>query len=193
MMASLNRFLRRVLALALLLAVPGLIYLGVVAPVRAYHAGLEEEIATLEDTLARYRRLGADRATLAARLRGAEQEEPDAALYLDGASDALAAARLQDIVNGIVKESGGSVESVRVMESADDGNHRRVSVQLLIECRIDSLQKILYAVETGQPYLFIKKIGVANVSGIRSRNAATTPSDLDVQIEIYGYRNGVTS
>jgi hypothetical protein len=193
MTASLNRALRRAIALALLLAVPWLAYLGAVMPVRAYYQGLVAEAATLEDTLARYRALGEERAALALQLRGAEAQEPDSALYLEGASDALAAAQLQDLLNGIVRESDGSVDSVRVMESAEDGPYRRISVQLLIESRIDALRKILHGIETGKPYLFVKSIGIANISGVRPNSALTEPADLDVRLEIYGYRKGAAS
>jgi general secretion pathway protein M len=193
MTVPLPPILRRVLALVLLLAVPGLIYLGAVMPVRAYYLGLVVEAASLEDALARYEKLGADRPVLAAQLRNAEDQEPDAALYLDGASDALAAARLQELLNAIVREHGGAIDSVRVMESMEEGPYRRVSVQLLIETRIEALRGILHGIETGKPYLFVKTIGIANVSGLRPDSPASEPADLDIRIEVYGYRKGMTS
>lgn len=192
-MTALSRLLRRLLALALLLAVPALLYLGAVAPVRAYYNSLVAKAATLEDTLARYRKLGAERPQLAVALRSAEAREPDAALYLEGASDALAAARLQERLNTIVKDSGGSIDSVRVLESAPDGPYRRVSVELLIESRIEALRAILYRIETGKPSLFIKSVNITTITGIRLGRPLTEPADLDVRLEVYGFRKGVTS
>ncbi len=192
-MTMLSRLLRRLLALALLLAVPAGLYLGGVAPVRAYYESLVAKAGTLEDTLARYRKLGAERPQLAVALRHAEAREPDTALYLEGASDALAAARLQERLNTIVKDSGGSIDSVRVLESAPDGPYRRVSVELLIESRIDALRTILYRIETGKPSLFIKSVNITTITGIRLGRPMTEPADLDVRLEVYGFRKGVTS
>jgi general secretion pathway protein M len=188
--AAARRMLGRLAALGLLLAVPALVYGAVVLPIGAHIAGLEGEATSLEDTLHRYQRIAGERAQLAALVRKAEEEQPDTALYLDGSSDALAAAQLQERLKQIVKASGGTVDSVRVLESAPEGPYRRVSVQLLIETRVAGLRALLYGVETGKPYLFVKSITVTNIAGVRPDSAMADSGDLDVRLEIFGYRKG---
>ncbi|MGE5146251.1 MAG: type II secretion system protein GspM [Candidatus Eiseniibacteriota bacterium] len=190
MSPAMRRVLSRTAAVGLLLAVPALLYGAVVLPVRAYVGGLETEIAGLEDALGRYQRIAGERTQLAALVRHAAQQQPDTGLYLEGSSDALAAAQLQDLLNQIVKSSGGAVDSVRVLQSAAEGPNRRVSVQLLIETRVTALRAMLYSIETGKPYLFVKSITVNSIAGVRPDSPVEDSSDLDVRLEVYGYRKG---
>jgi general secretion pathway protein M len=190
MTAAIPRLLPRLAALGLLLAVPAVVYLAAVMPVADHIAGLEGEVATLEESLERYQRIADQRVQLAAQVRGAADDEPDSGLYLDGSSDALAAAQLQELMKKIVGASGGTLDSVRVMESVAEGPYRRVSLQLLIETRIAGLRALLYGVEAGTPYLFIKSISVENVSGVRPDRPMLEPADLDVRLEVFGYRKG---
>jgi general secretion pathway protein M len=190
MSAGARRVFGRLAALGLLLAVPVVLYGAVVVPVRAYVAGLEAQVGSLEDTLQRYQRIAGERGRLAVLVRDAADEQPDAALYLEGSSDALAAAQLQELLNRLVKSSGGSVDSVRVVQSVAEGPYRRVSVQLLIETRIGGLRALLHGVETGKPYLFVKSLTVNSIGGVRPDSPVEDASDLDVRLEVYGYRKG---
>jgi hypothetical protein len=63
-------------------------------------------------------------------------------------------------------------------------------VQLLIETRVAGLRALLYGVETGKPYLFVKSITVTNIAGVRPDSAMADSGDLDVRLEIFGYRKG---
>jgi len=192
-MMTLNRIFRRSLAVALLLAVPALFYAAVVAPLAAYRDGLNSEIAGLEDNLARYRTFAAERDRLAAELGEAEAAQPDAGLYLEAPSDALAAAGLQDLLNTIVEDNGGVLNSVRVLAGSQEGSYRRVAVEVLFESHTKSLRDILYAVETGKPFLFVQKLEVAHAMRFGAGSNADTATDLDVLLEVYAYRKGAAS
>jgi general secretion pathway protein M len=190
MSAAARRILGRLAALGLLLAVPALIYAVAILPVQLHVGALHAEATSLEEALQRYQRIVGQRAELAAQMRQATADKPDAASYLEASSDALAAAQLQDLLKQIVLSSGGTLDSVRVLQSTVEGPYRRVSVQLLIETRIDGLRALLYGVETRIPYLFVKNISVNSISGVRPDSPASEPADLDVRLEVFGYRKG---
>ncbi|WP_340116982.1 type II secretion system protein GspM [Pelagibius sp. 7325] len=190
---DLTAALRRIGAVALLLAVPLLCYAAVVAPLASHRASLDEDLARLEDSLARYKAFAAERPRLAEALAAAEAAEPDTGLYLEGASDALAAARLQDLLNAIVERNGGRLDSVRVLPSASEAGYRRVAVEVFLEGRLEALRDILYSVETEKPFLFVRNLDIAVGGRFQTGAEAQAAQELEVRLEVYAYRNGDAS
>jgi general secretion pathway protein M len=182
--------LSRTLALVLLAVVAIGSYRFVVAPVLDAYRQNEEAIERAEILVQHQRALAAQRPLLTARLKE-EQEQADAiAGYLQGPSDALAAAQLQDRVKEVVEAAGGELRSTRILPAeaveASPGT-RRTALRVQMVVTIDGLAEILYGLEAGQPYVLIDELSVRNQRKRRRRRQPEGEPKLDVNLELSGF------
>jgi general secretion pathway protein M len=190
MMLRRGSLLSRILAVALL---GGLLLAGyglVLAPVMTAYRDVGQGIEQSQLLLQRYRSLAGERPELSARLAVLEQRAAKAGGYLKGPSDALAAAELQDYVRGVIEGAGGSLRSTQILPaSAIDSTVplRRATLRIQLGIDIKGLQKVLYKLETGQPYLFFDQLTVRQQRLRRRSNEPEQKPELDVSFEVYGY------
>lgn len=181
----------RLLALALLAAVPLLAWAFVVQPVIAAYRDANQAIAQAQRLLHGYRERAEQRPQLAELV--AEQEAHAAAVsgYLEAVDDALAAAELQDRVKIVIEGAGGalrSAQSLRVEAIEASAAVRRAWLQVRFTADIESLATILYQLETGEPYLFVDGLSIREPRRQRRRrNEPEEPPQLDVVVDLYGY------
>ena len=183
--------LSRTLAVVLL----GVALLGgarlVVAPLLAAWRDAAAEIEQAEFLLQRYRALAEQRTALADRLAEQQELAASAAGYLQGPSDALAAAQLQDRVKTVVEGAGGELRSTQILAASAvevDATIRRTALRVQFVVTIAGLAETLYELETGQPYLLIDELTVREQrTRSRRRNEPETETQLDVSLELSGY------
>jgi general secretion pathway protein M len=163
----------------------------VVAPLLAAYRDAAAEIEQADFLLQRYKALAEQRPSMAERL--AEQQElvASAAGYLQGPSDALAAAQLQDRVKTVVEGAGGELRSTQILAAKPvevDAKIRRAALRVQFVVTIEGLAQTLYELESGQPYLLIDALSVRE-QRVRSRrrNEPETEARLDVSLELSGY------
>ena len=182
--------LARVLALVLLAAAVAGAWLLVVLPVlHAWHAN-GAAIEQAEALLQRQRALALQRPALLARIEEERQQADALAGYLQGPSDALAAAELQDRLKAVVEAAGGELRSTRIVPAeaveASPGT-RRTALQVQMVVTIDGLAAILYGLESGQPYVLIDELSVRNQRERRRRGEPETEPALDVSLKLSGF------
>ncbi len=188
--------LSRLLALGLLGGVLLAAYGLVLAPVIVAYQEVGQEIEEAQLLLQRYRSLASQRPELSARLAGLEQQAAKAGGYLKGPSDALAAAELQDHARAIIDGAGGSLRSTQILPvSAEDSKVpvRRATLRIQLGISIEGLQKVLYELETGQPYLFVDQLTVRQQRMRRRSAEAEQEPVLDVSFEVFGYVRGAAA
>ncbi len=103
---------------------------------------------------------------------------------LKGKTFGIAGANLQKIVSVIVNKNGGTVKSIQLADKKIQGNLVGVSINTKISTDINGLQKILYNIETGSPYLFIEGLI------IRKINVQDNPFKkvmLDISLKVTGF------
>lgn len=149
--------LRRVVALALL----ALLVLGVGllawAPVR-WIAAQDRELALVEARIAELRGRIAEREQLLAEQRLLEAALADASLFVRAATPALAAAALQGHVDAAIREHGGEVRTVQVLEPTDAPPFVEVGLRLTLVAELGSLVGLLHAIETSRPLLLVRSL-----------------------------------
>jgi general secretion pathway protein M len=185
--------LSRMLALGLLAAALLGSYLLVVVPLLSTYQNSAAAIEQAENLLQRQQALAAQQPQLIERLEE-EREQADAvAGYLQGPSDALAAAQLQDRVKAVVEASGGELRSTRILPAesieASPGT-RRTALRVQIIVSTEGLAEILYDLEAGQPYVLIDELSVRSQhERRRRRNQSDADGDtvLDVSLELSGF------
>jgi general secretion pathway protein M len=181
------------LALGLLAAALLGSYLLVVVPLLSTYQNSAAAIEQAENLLQRQQALAAQQPQLIERLEE-EREQADAvAGYLQGPSDALAAAQLQDRVKAVVEASGGELRSTRILPAesieASPGT-RRTALRVQIIVSTEGLAEILYDLEAGQPYVLIDELSVRSQhERRRRRNQSDADGDtmLDVSLELSGF------
>lgn len=178
----------RLAAIALLVAVIAVVYGVGVAPLLSAHGQADRAIAQANELMARYQRVAARRDALEARLEALRRDRSMVGIYLDGDTDALAAASLQEVVNATVEGSGGRLRSIQILPAKDDGKFRRISVRAQMSATIVQLARLLYAFEANKTYLFVDNLDVANRRARRRRNQ---PIEMDptliIRLDLSGY------
>jgi general secretion pathway protein M len=181
-------WLSRAAALLLLVAVIGGAWIWAVEPIAAAYRQTEADLADSRDMLQRFERLGAARAALAAQLEAIEAQPTAAAYYLEGATDALAAAGLQARVTGLVESSGASLVSIQTLPSSEEQGLRRVAIRLQMASELAPLVRILHGLETGVPVLFLDSIELQSYNvPYGDQDELQVEPQLTVGFDLYGY------
>jgi general secretion pathway protein M len=187
--------LSRMLALGLLAAALIGSYLLVVVPLLSAYEDNAAAIERAETLLQRQQALAALQPQLVERLEEERAQADAVAGYLEGPSDALAAAQLQDRVKEVVEASGGELRSTRILpaESVDASpGTRRTALRVQMIVSIEGLAEILYELEAGQPYVLIDELSVRSQGERRQRRRSQAAADdgdpkLDVGLELSGF------
>ena len=186
MIARLAGLRGRIAALALLLAALGAAYLLAVRPiVAAYHAA-DEEIVRAQMLLERFQRIGASRGALESHLAALRERAASQTAYLDAASDALAAADLQELIKRLVEGNGGRLLSTVTLPAEADPPFRKIAIQVRMEAGVLEAQQIFHALDAGGLLVFVDNL---SLRGPRQNplKAVEPAARLDVRFDLYGY------
>ncbi len=175
----------QLLALGLLALAGAAVYLLLVAPLFDWYA---ERSAAFEDRQAlavRLARVVGEVPALrseVARLRAAGSA---GALTLDGESDAVAAAGLQERLEQLAAASGAMIGSVAILQADMRGAYRRIGVRVTVLASYPTLVGLLQALNAATPPLIVDNLQIHG--GILPIGSQTMPK-LTVSFELYGFR-----
>lgn len=179
--------LSRLLALALLVVVIAVPYLTIVRPYLETLATNRETIfeqAALRD---RYVALAAGDADADERLSALHEESDSGeSAYLEGASEALVAADLQNRVKTVVQDNGGVLNSTQILEPTSESGFRRLTVRVRMSASTAALYRVLYDLEAERPFLFIDNIDI-NARTIRLPDRDRESVELIVAFDLSGF------
>ena len=184
---TLSPFLGRTLAVVLLLAAIGGTWSLIVEPVMTKYRLSAESIVQSEALIERYSRIARMREPREKQLATLKRLAPSTGGYLEGASDTLAAAKLQNRVKGVVATSGGQIKSSQILPPRDDGNHRAIKIRVQLSADIASLQAIFYLLESENTFLFLDNVDVRRKRARRRRNKSADDGRLTVRSDVSGY------
>lgn len=187
MTSALSPRSRRAVAVGLLAVVLLALYSFVIGPAVASYADSRRQSARLRDELAHLQAIGRDIPDLETRLAQLHRQGATAAGYLDGQNETLVAAALQERLKAAVAATGGRLNSTQVLTIAAQGKTRRVAVRGQMQMNIAALQRVLYTLESGSPYLFIDNLDVRPMVGPRGPQSTDGDGVLDVYFDVYGY------
>lgn len=176
----------RIAAIALLVFVLFVVYSLTIGPLISAYARVNTALAESAELLQRYRQIASRREVFAAELDKLAFQQDNSGVYLPGDTDALAAARLQEIVNSTVVSGGGQLRSVQILPAKDDGTFRKIGVRAQMTGNIAAVARILYAFEAGDIFLFIENIDISNRRA-RRRNTDRTDPELLIRVDLSGY------
>lgn len=177
---------KRAAALAILVLLVALACAAVALPVwllnRHYDGALEDATSRLE----RYSKIVGMRDALqkqAVEVKALEAKRH----FLKSASPALAAAELQEQAQAIFIATGAKVNSIQVLPHKDDGLYRQVTVQVQLLAPLTATKRMLHALESAHPYLFLDNFSIRAPNMQVNRPEQPNESDLTVQFDLTGY------
>ena len=94
-------------------------YMLVIEPIIGGYSETGSEIETARDKLARLERAAAMRPALARHIEDFEKQRNSEGDFLAGNTDALAAAGLQDRVQALIIEHGGTLQSIQTISGVE--------------------------------------------------------------------------
>ncbi|OGT05345.1 MAG: hypothetical protein A3F73_10630 [Gallionellales bacterium RIFCSPLOWO2_12_FULL_59_22] len=176
----------RMLALSLLLGSIALIAASIAVPVFLLHRHYGQAIEQQLDLLARYSRISATAPGLAEQLEALKAKSAHS-FFLKSPVPALAASEIQEIVKSAAGGNGGKISSMQIPEHKDDGNYRKVTVNIQMNASVSAIQKIFYALETQRPYLILDNVSIRSTAWQTQRGLNAPEPEFFVQFDVVGY------
>lgn len=177
---------RRITAVLLLLIALALVTAAVAFPVYKLHEHYDSAIESLEFRFDRLRSVAAQRAEIQKVLTTVKSENPSR-FFLKNSAANLAGSELQDLVRAAVEKGGARLTSVQVAAPKDDGRYRQILLNVQLIANIITLQKTLYALESGQPYVFVDNL---RINSTQFRGARPNPGlepEVTVQLDVSAF------
>lgn len=194
MSSSVSPLLSRLAALALLFVLGAGIWFAIVSPLVGRFASYRETVEVAEEQGARLQRLAAMTPRLRIQLARVRRDPSMRGQLLRGASDALAAATLQNRVKQVAGQNGLTLRSVQDLAPAQEDEFRRIGIRVAFEGDMAALDKVFHALETSPTLLFLDNVQIRSRGGgriARKPNRATAPENLlSVRFDVFGYTGG---
>ena len=176
----------RRIAVALLVAAVVLALAIVIVPFVLLNRHYDHALTENLDLLERYSRIAGTRAEVTKQLEAMRGRDTKRYFLRSGAAS-LSAAEAQEAVRALVESSGGRLITMQAPVSKDDGRYRQITANVQLSANIFALRKILAAVETNVPYLFIENLTVrSQVPGNFKPQPGAEP-EMFVQFDISGF------
>jgi hypothetical protein len=181
-----QKLVTRILALTLLFGVCAGFYIIVPSRIFATHQMLDESLVRTSELASRYEGIGADYEVVEAKIRKLLERQTRSGVYLDGATNALAAAKLQQIAGARIKANRGQIRSIRALPEKTEEGFTRVSVHVQFEAPLNALQRIIHSFEANRPFVFVRDL---EIEGRRRGRAVKEATDvpLFVRLSLAGY------
>jgi general secretion pathway protein M len=176
----------QLLALALLLAAVGAIYLFAAAPLLELYA---ERAAAVENARLLVPRLKAAADELPGlRARAAELRATASThkVTLDGSSDAIASANLQSHIAELAASAGVTIGSTESLPTETRGGYRRIGLRYALSGPYETFVKFLARLDAATPPLVVDNL---SIHGVPRRPGTPAASALDAGLDVYGFRN----
>jgi hypothetical protein len=182
--ARLSASRQRALAVALFAAAVLGVLAVVLGPVVLLHRHYDRAIADTSDLLARYQRIAAQAPELRKAL-DAMQQRDGRRFFLRNTAANLAGAELQELVKAAIEGNGGRITTSQNTSPREDGRFREIGVNVQFFATTPSLQKILLAIETHQPYLIVNNLTARPLNAFRGfKPAPGQEPELNVQLDV---------
>jgi hypothetical protein len=184
----------RAAALAILVALIAILYLGIAMPIVNAYQSIGANTVQLQDQLRRYQRAGNGRAQRQVELAALAQRSSAADGFLQGANDTLIAVQIQNRLKSLADTAHAELRSTQVLPAQDEGALRRISVRGQFATNIAGALQIFHGLESQYPLLFIDNLDIrarqGNIREIRGRGNTDDSDALDLQFDIFGYTQG---
>ena len=177
----------KLLAVALLLTVAAALWAGAVVPLTEWFASRADRLEQQGRLARRMEQIAADLPELRRRANTVEAAAPVA--VLEGASDSVAGAALQQRLQEIGSSVGAPLSSAEVLPGEPVGAYRRIGVRLSVSGTWPIVVQLIDAITASSPPLLVNDLSV------ESSRATMGPVEplLSASMVVFGFRSGRAS
>lgn len=147
-------------------------------------------IAQNQERLQRLTGILASQEMLETELQQVKKDKAMTAYYIDKPSPTLAATDLQQQIKTVVETHHGELQSTQILPTTQESGLTRVAIRVQMNGDAEVLQKVLHALESSRPLLFVDNL-VVNAREIRRREPGkrdiTTSVQMMTTFELAGY------
>jgi general secretion pathway protein M len=181
-MRRLSKPVSRLAALGLLSAVALALVFGVALPIVDKFQDLAQALEDERRQLREYQAFAAQDSALAG-LEERQKAVIELGEFLPGETELDRRSNLQAALSRLAEEAGIRITSARQLPDEERGPFKLVGMGLNLTTDIESVQKLLYGVETAKPYLFIESADISPLGG--GAVTASGPRLLEVRLDIF--------
>lgn len=179
---------QRLLALGVLAAALGLVWLIVVGPIADAFAAQRAEIAELHGQLVAYRSRIAQGPIVEMRLAELQRHQASRTGLIGGKSPELAASNIQTMVKSMIESDLGQIRSAQNLTPVTSDGFQRIEIEYEASVPMTRLKDIAYRIETSVPFLFLDGIDVRAPESWQYLGAQGDTPPLEVHWTVRGYR-----
>ncbi len=177
----------QVLAVAIAVVALMVLWFGIMLPLADWHTARNEAIERQRALAARMEALAASLPALRQRAASLAAGPAPQAL-LEGASDAVAGAALQEQVQAMAVEAGSPLTSAEALPAEPAGAYRRISLRVALSAPYPVLVHLLGAIADATPRMLVDDLQVqAPPLGLRS---AVLPMDATLTVLAFRAKDG---
>ncbi|HWE75573.1 MAG TPA: type II secretion system protein GspM [Stellaceae bacterium] len=182
---------QRTLAIAILVVIAAVIYYAVAQPLVDTYAADRATLAQRQDALLRYRRAAQELPLRQRELTALQQQQAAADGFLEGTSDTLIAAQIQNRVKTLANAARAELRSSQVLPAEAAGKLKRIAIRNQISAGTAGLLSIFHDLEAQSPSLFIDNVTLqVRPMALRDRDNPGNGDMIDIQFDVYGYAHG---
>jgi hypothetical protein len=178
---------QRALAVALFVVAVAILLSALLLPVVLLHLHYNNAISSLTDRRETYRRVAAQAPEYRKAL-DVMRDKDAKRFYLKNTAANLAGAELQELVRAAVEGNGGRISISQNQAAKEDGRYRQIGLNVQFFATTPNLQKILYALESQQPYLVVENLTLRPLNAFRGfRPAPGQEPEVNVQLDVIAF------
>lgn len=185
-MLTLSKKQNRAAAIALLLLALCLGALALAIPGQLLRLHLNKKIESQAEILGRYQRVAATREDVQLALDQVRKKE-GRKHFLKNTGAALAASEIQESAKSLIEANGGRLISMQIVPTKEEGAYRKVTVNVQLFSNVIMLRKILYTLETAQPYLLVDNVSIRPQPNAAYKGAPVVEPEAMTQFDLSGY------
>jgi general secretion pathway protein M len=178
----------QILALAITVLPLLLLWVGVAAPLFDFYTERAAQLTQHIQLAQRMARVTAELPALRDRVATTAKTETSPSQTLDGASDAVAAAALQNRVQEMATTVGASLASVEILEVDTTGGYRRIGLRLTLNASWPVLIGLLRAIELSPLPMVVDGLQIHAAS-----SPANEPRSLEASFSVIAFRSAEPS
>jgi general secretion pathway protein M len=172
----------RIVALVILALVILAAHAVLVAPLVALYDAREKRIEILSMRALRVAAQNGTGDEAARQLATVESSGQARAIFWPGATEAVAAATLQEQMRALLAEAGAEVQSTEALPPVADGNFSRIALKLRFSGDIDQVSRVVHGIETMKPALVIERLAIHGQNSTRE-----DAPGLLVEMQLFGF------
>jgi general secretion pathway protein M len=176
----------RQIAVAILAGAVILVVAIIALPMWLAHRHYDVALADATNRLDRYGRIFATRPSVVKQLEAIRGKETRR-YFLRSGGASLSAAEAQEAVRGLIESSGGRLITMQAPVAKEEGRYRLITANVQLQANIFALRKILAAIETNVPFLFVDNLTVRSQVPGNFRPQPGQEPEMFVQFDVSGY------